>query len=300
MERNWLIRTYQKQILGPVSKQKLLDFIQKGSVGFTDEVTSGNGYWFYLKEKELVEKYLFGDLPQSFNPVSEAKSVLIHKNRQEITTSLNSAPPNNRRTDGFPADKIVLPKDDDLEYPDVTQITAMVAEFPDITIISHMPSAFENKTTEASSSLLPEEAEESLDQVFPKNDDLEYPDMLISEEPLVLVTEVERDFKVELPNPLTSNVNKEQQVVKSKKIAPELKLEKKLLYERKVKNNHTVDSHQQKENESKPLLPEMRLVSKGLEKRNDTYLIVIFFVLIFILLGIFFYYREILNKPLPI
>ena len=148
MERNWLIRTHHKQILGPVSKQKLLEFIQKGSVGVTDEVTSGNGYWFSLKEKDLVEKYLYGDIPQSFNPVSESKSVLIFRKNKDKTTSLNSAPPNNRITDKGIGERVTLPAAEDLEYPDmaqvtdspdITQINAQVAVFPDITIVSHPP-----------------------------------------------------------------------------------------------------------------------------------------------------------------
>ena len=93
MERSWLIRTTQNQILGPVAKSKVLEFLQKGALGLNDEVTSGNGYWFSLKEKDLVEKYLNGDIPQSFNPVSESKSVLVFKKNQDKTTSLNSSPP---------------------------------------------------------------------------------------------------------------------------------------------------------------------------------------------------------------
>ena len=70
MERNWLIRTHQKQILGPVGKTKVIEFLQKGALGLNDEVTCGNGYWFWLKEKDLVDKYLYGDVPQSYNPIS--------------------------------------------------------------------------------------------------------------------------------------------------------------------------------------------------------------------------------------
>src|SRR5690349_5462118 len=98
MDRNWLIRTSQNQILGPVAKQKLLEFIQKGALGMMDEVTSGNGYWFSLKEKELVEKYLHGDLPQGYNPISESRSVVSRKDNPDKTTSINTAPVNNNIT----------------------------------------------------------------------------------------------------------------------------------------------------------------------------------------------------------
>jgi len=67
-ERNWLIRTTQNQILGPVAKAKVIEFMEKGALGLNDEVTSGNGFWFSLKEKDLVDKFLYGDIPQGYNP----------------------------------------------------------------------------------------------------------------------------------------------------------------------------------------------------------------------------------------
>ena len=124
MDRNWLIRTSQNQILGPVAKQKLLEFIQKGALGMMDEVTSGNGYWFQLKEKDLVEKYLHGDLPQGYNPISESRSVVSRKDNPDKTTSINTAPVNNNitqviRLDSLGLKPVAVPKSDDLEMPDL-------------------------------------------------------------------------------------------------------------------------------------------------------------------------------------
>ena len=76
MERNWLIRTSKKKILGPVSKKKIRELIQQGALDPEDEVCSGNGYWFRIKEETLVEKYIHGDTPQEFNMIAEAKTVL--------------------------------------------------------------------------------------------------------------------------------------------------------------------------------------------------------------------------------
>ncbi len=76
MEKNWLIRTKNNHILGPVSKEKLLELYSNGSIKAEDEVTSGNGYWFFIREKDLVDKYLFGGEAQGFNPVSEADDVV--------------------------------------------------------------------------------------------------------------------------------------------------------------------------------------------------------------------------------
>jgi hypothetical protein len=72
MEKNWLIRTKSNHILGPVSKEKVLELYLNGSIQPDDEICSGNGYWFYIREKELVEKFLLGSESQGFNPLSEA------------------------------------------------------------------------------------------------------------------------------------------------------------------------------------------------------------------------------------
>lgn len=76
MEKNWLIRTRSNHILGPVSKEKVLELLRNGSIKADDEVCSGNGYWFFIRETELVNRFLLGEELQGFNPISEAKDVL--------------------------------------------------------------------------------------------------------------------------------------------------------------------------------------------------------------------------------
>lgn len=306
MERNWLIRTHNKQILGPVSKQKLLEFMQKGSIGVADEVTSGNGYWFFLKEKELVEKYLLGDIPQSFNPVSESKSVLVFRKNNDKTTSLNSSPPNNRITDKAPGERVTLPAAEDLEYPDmglitdssdITQISAQVAEYPDITLISHPPSMPESlKALKESGPAVAPVPDNVGIQLFPDNDDLEYPDMTGMPGPI--------DPKVESPEKLKEEIKEEHVDFKVEVPIPEAP-KPAPLEEKKLRKEKKIQIAVEAEAEAPPIpvptpTPEPRVVSKELEKRNDNYLFVIFFVLLVILFGIFYYYREILNKPLPI
>lgn len=70
--KNWLIRTKTNFILGPVSREKLLELIESGSLTDEDELCSGNGYWFYFREKKLLEHYLIENNTQGYNPVSEA------------------------------------------------------------------------------------------------------------------------------------------------------------------------------------------------------------------------------------
>jgi hypothetical protein len=72
IEKNWLIRTKSNHILGPVSKEKVLELYNNGSIKQDDEICSGNGYWFFVREDELVSRFLLGKEVQSFNPISEA------------------------------------------------------------------------------------------------------------------------------------------------------------------------------------------------------------------------------------
>ena len=157
MERNWLIRTSQNQILGPVAKQKLLEFIQKGALGLTDEVTSGNGYWFQLREKELVEKYLYGDLPQGYNPISESKSVLAKREKPDNTSSINFSPANKTQSTKVDPANLASPKSEDLEFPDVT----LIGKMPDLSSLKS-PTPTSAKQDEVK---------------LPNNDDLEFPDI---------------------------------------------------------------------------------------------------------------------------
>jgi hypothetical protein len=70
-----LIRTKSNHILGPVSREKALELVRNGSIRPEDELCSGNGYWFYLREQELLERYLNEGQAQSFNPICEAPDV---------------------------------------------------------------------------------------------------------------------------------------------------------------------------------------------------------------------------------
>ncbi len=137
MIKNWLIRTKNHQILGPVSLKKIKELLEKGSLKEDDEVSSGNGYWFFLREEELVQKYLKNEIPQDFNPVSEADSVLaVETIEQEVENSQ-------------------LPSEDDLEFPD--------------DIIDEKESILNQLKTEEVLSSLPEvsEDEEDIDESAP-------------------------------------------------------------------------------------------------------------------------------------
>lgn len=120
MKKEWLIRTKNNHILGPVSLKKVRELFDNGSIKADDEVSCGNGYWFFIREKELVEKYILNENKQDFNPVSEADTVLTEKVKpieKEVTIDKEA--------------NCAVPSSDDLEYPDMS-ITNDTVEVDDI------------------------------------------------------------------------------------------------------------------------------------------------------------------------
>ena len=92
MEKEWLIRTHHNQILGPVSKEKIKHLIDENTLTGEDEIACGNGFWFKVKEKELVEKYVFGDFVQGFDPIGEAEDVITAPENSSSSKKLSIIP----------------------------------------------------------------------------------------------------------------------------------------------------------------------------------------------------------------
>ncbi len=149
MNNLWLIRTSDKEILGPYSKDHVIDLLNKGNIKQCDEVCSGNGFWFYLREKEFVDKYLYGNSIQPFNPVQEAKSVLTNDDIAFEEPSVESPDitllvdgdavkeAKNIEVESFQNTKnqvltseIKLPSADDLEYPEMGDLNIPPPELP--------------------------------------------------------------------------------------------------------------------------------------------------------------------------
>lgn len=194
-DKLWLIRTSKKQILGPVSREKVIELIEKGALSDKDEVTKGNGYWFHLRERDLLDKYLYGDVPQEFNPISEAPDILTSNVVKESTGTIDKIP-GLAKTKPAPIavdDETLIPSKDDLEYPDMggggsdseEQVLTpegddldypdMDISRPDITLVAPMPSAPASApVVDESTVIMGADGEEVH---IPSNDDLEYPDM---------------------------------------------------------------------------------------------------------------------------
>lgn len=298
-DKCWLIRTTQRQLLGPVSKEKILSFLEKGALAPEDELTSGNGYWFSVKEKDLVEKYLLGDIPQSFNPISEAPSVLTAaRDQKEGTASLHPNPvPNKEELKAQAAaqtnsseEEVHLPAQDDLEYPDLNAPIDIGGEFEmeesssdDITTVLKLDNlakpAVEEKRKPAPqesqrAQLIAEVDEEAQ---LPDQADLEYPDMGM-------------DFSTEeaTPLPQAEEVDLAQDHDEHTDEPAELE-------------NETVEVEaDQTEKTSKKKAQKRKKKIIEAPQRNDRYLFYLLALLILLTLSVFYYYKKVLNKPFPV
>lgn len=286
-EKCWLIRTTQRQLLGPVTKEKILSFLEKGALCADDEIASGNGYWFSVKEKDLVEKYLLGDIPQSFNPISEAPSVLTASlDQKEGTASLypNPAPGLNARkeesnfesnADSASSEQVHLPAQDDLEYPDLDNLMSSppqdIEQSEDITTVLKLDSltkgldgADKRKSDPPSSQareLLVSEIDE--DAQLPDQADLEYPDL----------------GSESFDGPPSLND------IEPPKIQTNVKSE---------------DSYNEAELGSKKKASKRKKKVIEAPQRNDRYLFYLLALLILLTASVFYYYKKVLNKPFPI
>ena len=135
MDKNWLIRTKSNHILGPVSKEKVLELYHNGSIKADDEICSGNGYWFFIRENDLVDRFLLGSDSQGFNPISEAKDVL--------TATENTPEREATRDDITIVGGIDLKKVKEVQTPSpsVAAVTTEAPAIPKVSTLSPKPDA---------------------------------------------------------------------------------------------------------------------------------------------------------------
>lgn len=201
MKRNWLIRTKNNKILGPLPKEKVVELYNAGDLKELDEVCSGNGYWFWIKEKELVEKYLVGEAEQSFNPVSEAQTVLCHSKGGSVLGVSKESNTENTQVLQVPIDlkkksekletdddeEVVVPLTNDLDYPDDEFIEnvkdEVEKELRDFKVSNDSQEGqdFVEKRSEKHSKKLEvikdgDSIIDETDVLLPEVDDLDYPD----------------------------------------------------------------------------------------------------------------------------
>jgi hypothetical protein len=82
----WLIRTSQNVILGPYSKNEICEMIGEGSLGVQDEVCQANQFWFYLHERDEVQRQLGMDVPNA-SLISDDEATLTQTETINVLTA---------------------------------------------------------------------------------------------------------------------------------------------------------------------------------------------------------------------
>lgn len=311
MEKNWLIRTRSKKILGPISKEKLVEFVNKGSLVPEDEITSGNGYWFKVKEKDLVDKYIMGDIPQSFNPISEAPNILTAFNQKERETTASFKPsglpreiveksgevlPENDDLD-YPDPNAVIPDQDDLEYPDMNAMSQdnYDFEFDDHTVVSNNINLNDLKNSpkkeSAPAPVFEDEDDLDTEALIPEDSDLEYPEVFTASDRKSVEAEVEiKELEaLAVPAPKVEQLPPRPEVSEKPKASAKVdKPQKKVVKKKTIKK--TKATKVAPKSQPKP--------QKGM--RNDfVFLFLLIGLVLMAFYGVFYYWTEVLHKDIP-
>ncbi len=61
---DWLVRTAQNRLTGPISEEDLKKRILAGEYRLEDEICRANSYWIFLHEQEEVKAFLGVDVPR--------------------------------------------------------------------------------------------------------------------------------------------------------------------------------------------------------------------------------------------
>jgi len=304
--KNWLIRTKNKQILGPATKDKVIELVEKGSLTGEDEITCGNGYWFWVREKTLLEKYLYGDLTQTFNPISEARDVLTAKSSPDgVTASIVESQQRAKSPPAPtppPADGDILPDDDDLAYPDMGDLdypsadatpapVAAKESSPPTPVAVNIPAVDETGEVTLSDldSGIPEEnyeSEEDINFLYPDAADLEYPE-LPGRGPAVTK---------ELEGMKQDSEDIEEQAPEIEEDATDPNVAIPQLSEEVQPPEPLKKSTKKKSKKKKRVKREVVKERRG----NDRYLIFIALLLVTVIGVVIYYYKSVLNKPLPV
>lgn len=261
MEKNWLIRTHLKKILGPVSKEKVLELLEKNTLVGDDEICSGNGFWFFVREKDLLEKYVYNDESQDFGPLalhSTSKTTVSAQKDSDITlvanvNDLKGALGGEESKDEGDA---VIPSQDDLEFPDASENVANDQEKE------------------------------------PNKSDLEYPNLSQNEEQQKLNQSDQQNAETEregLANniPQMTKTQEKKAASKSKKsMAEGIALEE----TKKTSTNYKMEDSSKNKKSRKGKV-------EIVPKRDDRYLYYIMIIIIAGVLLAFYYYKRVFKKP---
>lgn len=254
------------QILGPVSIDKVQELMDKNSLRAEDELSSGNGYWFALREADLVEKYIHNRQPQDFNPISEAPTILAKSN-----TLPTSAPkPVEAKVERREEEDIAPLSDEDLEYPDMGDMAVSLTDLPDDT---HDDKEEEEEERDDMTLVLGNNVLDGLKQESKAQPVPEAPKPQVKSEKIEEIASAPKSADKTPAKRVQEPVYEEEQPV---------------LKEAKAKSNPALKTKGKKHKSN------TKTASK-----NDRYLFILLALFVMLIIGVVYYYKTILNRPLP-
>jgi len=100
---SWLIRAGSKneyRVLGPMSRDGVLDLIRRGSVDLADEVCGANQYWFAFHESDELHRHLGVSWSQLRKDSAESTRVDGTSDQEEETDEITESSIGRNRTSG--------------------------------------------------------------------------------------------------------------------------------------------------------------------------------------------------------
>ena len=262
MEKNWIIRSrknYYTQIVGPVSRAKIIELKDAQVLNPDVEICSGNGFWFWIKEDDLYQRYVIDEEIQSFDPISEAVSISNTDDTKRNTRNKKSGDPINSDitivggiaisalNSEQAEDKSSLPSDEDLEFPEMGKIS-----------FDPIEGGVSTAKYEEEVVVISEHTGEHLNHniALPTDEDLAFPDLKPAGLPLsggsgdIMATGID-DIPPEAVEE-TGDIDHSQELKKSKKNLPKKK-QKKKVKKSKARGDRR-DRHEPKRNDKLFLL----------------------------------------------
>jgi len=139
MNRNWLVRDKNRLIQGPFTKETITELYKQSKLSEDDEISQSNGFWFWVKEKSLIDHYLIqGHMQNQNDPFIESEKetdLELPNKQQRKSDEIN----NNLELPDLPSeielnDQNIDDEDIELEFSDdsTSQISLDELEFSNV------------------------------------------------------------------------------------------------------------------------------------------------------------------------
>ncbi len=280
MKKEWLIKNSNHEIIGPLSRDQVIAMIDGDKLVAEDELLKANGFWFWMHEKDLLQRFLYDNEPQGFNPISEAEDVLT-ANLTNEEAGIGPRPDlfinELKNDDEMTIEHSTVPGPNDLEYPNPEDFIDMQIEDEDITLSEDATGLFEQFHRGEKVDLREVEEGQGSEGILPEGADLEFPD----------------------PS-LQLDLNVDEIIPESPEILGPDESDTDDVFQAKNSNYTDPTSPQVKMTSAGDLQEIKKKVEMNAENKDSfsKVMIIVLLMIGFLFWSIFFYYKIVLNRPI--